>query len=190
MELILISESKLKIMLSPDDMREYEIDCKSVDYASTETRRAFWSILDCAKRRTGFDAASERVYIQMYPSRDGGCEMYVTKLGDVGNVKREEKREKKCRQRECLAYVFYDVTSLLNVCRALGERHIFGESTAFAEKGGQCMLFFTPEADSERLSFIEEFGARTDTELAYAYASEHLTCICEQNAVGILKDFA
>ena len=61
MELILINEKKLKIMLSPEDMREYEIDPDSVDYDKTETRRAFWSILDEAKHRTGFDAASERV---------------------------------------------------------------------------------------------------------------------------------
>ena len=80
MELILINEKKLKIMLTPEDMREYEIDCESVDYARAETRRAFWSILDEAKHRTGFDAASERVYIQLYPSREGGCEMFVTRL--------------------------------------------------------------------------------------------------------------
>ena len=43
MELILINEKKLKIMLTPEDMREYEIDCDSVDYARTETRRAFWT---------------------------------------------------------------------------------------------------------------------------------------------------
>lgn len=81
MELILISDSKLKIMLTTDDMREYALDCSTLDYDNTETRRAFWSILDEAKHRTGFDAASEKVFVQVYPSRSGGCEMYVTKLG-------------------------------------------------------------------------------------------------------------
>ena len=52
-----------------------------LDYENTETRRAFWSILDEAKHRTGFDAASEKVFVQVYPSKSGGCEMYVTKLG-------------------------------------------------------------------------------------------------------------
>lgn len=77
----MISDSKLKIMLTTDDMREYSLDCSTLDYDNTETRKAFWSILDEAKHRTGFDAASEKVFVQVYPSRSGGCEMYVTKLG-------------------------------------------------------------------------------------------------------------
>lgn len=81
MELIVISDSKLKIMLTKEDLREYALDCNTLDYENTETRRAFWSILDEAKHRTGFDAASEKVFVQVYPSRAGGCEMYVTKLG-------------------------------------------------------------------------------------------------------------
>lgn len=81
MELILINDTKLKIMLTREDMTRYDLDCENVDYDNTETRRAFWSILDEAKHRTGFDAARDRVFIQLYPSREGGCEMFVTKVG-------------------------------------------------------------------------------------------------------------
>ena len=81
MELILISNTKLKVMLSASDMQKYELDNNSIDYDNTETRKAFWQILDEAKHKTGFDAASDKVFIQVYPSRGGGCEMYVTKLG-------------------------------------------------------------------------------------------------------------
>lgn len=88
MELIVISDSKLKIMLTSEDLREYSLDCSTFDYENTETRRAFWSILDEAKHRTGFDAASEKVFVQVYPSKKGGCEMYVTKLGMFSDRKR------------------------------------------------------------------------------------------------------
>ena len=80
MELILINTSKLKIMLTPDDMKRYSLDIDKMNYDNTETRRVFWNILDTAKHETGFDAASDRVCIQVYPSKGGGCEMYVTKL--------------------------------------------------------------------------------------------------------------
>ncbi len=81
MELIVISDSKLKIMLTGEDMNRYSIDCNTLSYDNTETRRAFWSILDEVKHKTGFDAANEKVFVQVYPSKGGGCEMYVTKLG-------------------------------------------------------------------------------------------------------------
>lgn len=87
MELIMISDSKLKIMLTNEDMKAYAIDCSTLDYENTETRRAFWSILDEAKHRTGFDAASEKVFVQVYPSKEGGCEMYITKLGILSDKK-------------------------------------------------------------------------------------------------------
>ena len=86
MELLLISDSKLKVMLSEEDMRRYDLNAETVNYENTETRRAFWKILDEAKERTGFDAASDKVLIQLYPSRDGGCELFVTKLGLIPPV--------------------------------------------------------------------------------------------------------
>lgn len=80
MELLLISSSKLKVTLSESDMQSYSLTCDTLDYDNTETRRAFWDIFDVAKHETGFDAASDRVFIQVYPSKSGGCEMYITKL--------------------------------------------------------------------------------------------------------------
>lgn len=80
MEITLLTENELKVSLTRDDMAHYALDCASIDYDTTGTRRAFWSILDEARLQTGFDAAHDRIYIRIYPSRDGGCEMYVTKL--------------------------------------------------------------------------------------------------------------
>ena len=68
MELIRISDSKMKIMLSAEDMARYEITAERLNYENTETRRVVWQILDEAKQKTGFDAASDRVLIQVYPS--------------------------------------------------------------------------------------------------------------------------
>ena len=95
MELILISDKKLKVMLSASDMQKYELDNDTIDYDNTETRRAFWQILDEAKHKTGFDAASEKVFIQVYPSRGGGCEMYVTKLGALSSALPEDALSRK-----------------------------------------------------------------------------------------------
>ena len=32
-------------------------------------------------KRCGFDAVGERVFVQYYPEKHGGCEMFVTKIG-------------------------------------------------------------------------------------------------------------
>lgn len=79
MELIKVSSEKLKIILTKNDMDLLEITCDSLDYGSLSTRRAIWQILDTAKDETGFDADGDKLYIQAFPSADGGCEMFFTK---------------------------------------------------------------------------------------------------------------
>ena len=190
MELILINEKKLKIMLSPEDMREYEIDCDSVDYDKTETRRAFWSILDEAKHRTGFDAASERVYIQLYPSREGGCEMYVTKVGVLpSNCKTRQKGMLRVAAERRLAYSFEGLAELLQVCRRLLDSEIAGDSAAFADPEGKYYLyingirgFSVPEC----LSFISEFAASEEPDRLDSYVSEYCRPICTADAIKTL----
>ena len=78
MELIPINESKLKIMLDEIDMREYRLGASS-DCADTETRRAIRSILDVARKKIGFNTEGAEIFVQLYASKKGGCELFVTK---------------------------------------------------------------------------------------------------------------
>lgn len=81
MELIVISESKLKIMLTAPDMAYYELENTRMDCADAHTRAAFRHIFDDARNRIGFDTQGERLFVQLYASKEGGCEIFVTKLG-------------------------------------------------------------------------------------------------------------
>ena len=81
MEWIRISKNKLKIMLSAEDARHYELDCEAADLGELVTRTAFHEILSDVKMQTDFDASEDKIYIQMYPSKGGGCELFVTKMG-------------------------------------------------------------------------------------------------------------
>ena len=81
MELIVISDSKLKIMLTAPDMVRYDLDGSTKDCTDRRTRAAFRHIFDDARREIGFDTEGERLFVQMYASREGGCEIFVTKLG-------------------------------------------------------------------------------------------------------------
>lgn len=182
MELILISDSKLKITLSPEDMRDYEIDCSKVDYKSTETRRAFWCILDEAKQRTGFDAARQRVYIQLYPSREGGCEMYVTKLDGTTAV-----LDKRPAQIEH-TYIFDSMSDMLALCRRLVG--FSGVSDAYRDENGRCLLFLRPFESVSPPRFISEYGRICEIELIRAYANEHCQTIRTGDAVQTLAELA
>lgn len=81
MELIVISESKLKIMLSAPDMAHYNLQTLRTRGTDADTRAAFRKIFEDARAEIGFDTQGERLFIQLYDSLEGGCEIFVTKLG-------------------------------------------------------------------------------------------------------------
>lgn len=88
MELIVISESKLKIMLSDADMVKYELTGEGMDCADRHTREAFRHIFEDARAEIGFETEGARLFIQFYASKEGGGELFVTKLSE-GSVSRE-----------------------------------------------------------------------------------------------------
>lgn len=106
METIIISSDKIKIMLSGDEMEKLcppEIlpekgigNMENTEYIKTEA--AIWAILDTVSESAGFDTERDSFYVQIYPSKCGGCEMFITrilipsdKLYSKGAVKRENR---------------------------------------------------------------------------------------------------
>lgn len=83
MEFLVVSKTKLKAILDKEDMIKYKLDAMASGSDSMTTRRAFREILAVATEEVGFDTESDKVLIQLYPSRDGGGELFVTKLGSL-----------------------------------------------------------------------------------------------------------
>ena len=218
MELIRISDSKLKITLTSDDMAQYELDCETMDYDNTDTRRAFREIFDHAKSITGFDTAGDRLFIQLYPSREGGCEMYVTKLGLICAEKRERGGDRShatlpqsiteaeeetspypvphgSGERDRTgAYRFEQLEHMLCVCRQLSRRGYASHSSAYRDEKNRYFLILRERAGAfgapcGEFSFISEFGIPENAEHVRIYISEHGTPICEGNAVNMLSYF-
>lgn len=99
MEIIPINDSKLKIMLDEHDMKELNI-CDEADCANNETRHAIRTILDRAKLQLGFNTEGAEIFVQLYTSKSGGCELFVTKSGmprqsDAGFDRKDDKKQKK-----------------------------------------------------------------------------------------------
>ena len=113
---MLICESKLKIVASEEEMKEYRLEISGCEQGGQRLRRAFWQVLDMAKSEVGFDPAGDKVLIQFYPIKTGGCEIFVTKLGILPEssariVSKSNKIEVLSRHRG-----FYSFDSLEDLC--------------------------------------------------------------------------
>ncbi|MBO7342020.1 MAG: adaptor protein MecA [Clostridia bacterium] len=195
MEWIRISKNKLKIMLSAEDARHYELDCDATDLGELRTRSAFHEILSDVKNQTDFDASEDKIYIQMYPSKGGGCELFVTKMGlllsDEEEIPVKEARENgrfrlpPRAAQELRAFRFDTLPSLLAACRRSAGLIETRESRAFRDEHARWWLLLRSGA-GRRLSFLREYGYEVRADVAKLYLAEHGTQICEQDAVQTL----
>ena len=186
MELLVINEKKLKIMMTEDDMNAYELTAAEVSPEDAHARHVFWSILAEAKNRTGFDTSGERIYVQLYPSKEGGCEVFITKLGVPAYEKHKEDGKMTKDRRiyglsdDCRPsyYRFAELSDLLAACRMLQDTAYRGRSAAFSEnKTGPFYLMVEDESPA-----VPEFFGTLCKPCVADYITEHCRCI-SKNAV-------
>ena len=213
MEFIRISDSKLKIMLNGRDMAYYEIDAEAVSAEGAEARRAVRRILEDAREESGFDAAHDRILVEMYPSLVGGCELYITKVTEeeaesvMAHTENAESRTKGSRAEKrhaaseeegaCrMLYVFESLEHLLCVCRQLRTVGFRGRSAAYAE--GHLYYLAIPEPRRDKRIYIgerpfcypaEEYGRRSEGRLL-TRLKEDAICLADGNAVSVLAPYA
>ena len=148
MELIHIGEGKLKVMLTEADMALYALDTALSDGGGAEARRVVRDILDAAGAPLGFAAAQDKICIQIFRGRGGGCELFVS-CAETGGTRR-------------LLYAFETVSDLVRVCRLLAAQDFSGASAAYLGDDGR--LFLSLEAacggkHPHALDFLAEYGA-------------------------------
>ncbi len=203
MELIRISDSKLKIMLTPTDMCHFELNNDSFGEDSAKMRLAFRHLMEEIKKQTGFDADDNHVSIQYFPSREGGCEMFVTNLPPITDGKEERALTKQNTSlptpqkysgsfRKDCAYRFEDLNHLLLVCKRLREIGYIGDSAAFRDEKKQYYLFLTllsssPFSMPEEFHFVLEYGFWENAAMLKLYIREHGSVISAPDAVHKLS---
>lgn len=180
MDFLVVSDSKLKIMMSREDMQKYEIDGDNIDYDNPKTRRSFWHILDAAREACGFEASGDKVLIQFYPSKDGS-EIFVTKLGIISSgAERTIAKSSKVAMLSSrqVIYKFSSFSSLASAARIIDEEDCERSPRAyFDERGFYYIIAEERRAGLEKnreISSIYEFGKEIPDNLA-AYIAEHST---------------
>lgn len=204
MELIRISDSKLKVMLTPMDMRQFELSTDNFYDDSEKMHRSFRLLLDEVKRQSGFEADDHRISVQYFPSREGGCEMFISNLSPEresttcaltpasGMQPATRSRGSFCRS---FAYRFDGLEELLSVCRRLLPLDYITASSAWRDDAGRYYLILntfaaSPFATPEELYFVVEYGRLENAAQLRLYLSEHGEVVCAEDAIGTLGAIA
>ena len=179
MDYIRINEGKLKITLDAKDLEDWDIRIDELDYANPCARAIFEEFLAYARLHLGFDSSGHKVLIHLHPSREGGCEIFISRIDQ------EEVNERETSP--TYAYCFKCLDDLLGACHRLNDTAFRGESSAWFDGDGRWFLTLSGRAnDAASLTFISEYGEEADPEALSLYLCEYAEAVCHGNATEIL----
>ena len=197
MEYIPINESKLKIICEENDLSAYGISADTLEYGDASSRKFIEDALEGARRELGFETSKHRVLIQLFPSHDGGCEIFVSKLGLLEDVdpdkKKKELSPKKEKETQKKLYFFERLDFLLEACKRLSFLPPCKASSAFYLNAKGYFLYLELEDPDglfeygidalDEYSFILEYGEPQNTKKELPFLNEYAKCLCRNNAV-------
>ncbi|MBQ4137632.1 MAG: adaptor protein MecA [Clostridia bacterium] len=200
MELIMINSEKIKIMLTREDMVRYDIRMYSPGHTGSAIKEAFAQVLEDVRSQTGFDTLSKRTVLQVYPSRDGGCEVYLTKLGTgTGDKRYDTKTADECkhtipkpdtRHFEDAVFAFDELYTVLDACRMLNNDGYDRPSSLYV-CNEKYYLFLKTQArikpGFDELIRLLDFSKRIGGRITKAYITEHGEPLVPENAVYLLS---
>jgi hypothetical protein len=136
-----MGEREIRICLTKEDLCQYAVTAEDLDYENRKGKQVIRTLFHLAKEETGFDAEQEKVYIQLYPKKNGDCEIFVTKL--------EQEEDSHC-------FFISDDDALLSLLSLLSRSRISPQ--LFRRSDRSCYYLFLSE--NQIPPFMEEYGKR------------------------------
>ena len=186
-----LTENKLKITLSIDDLEERNINLHAFMYNAPESQDLFWELLQTAERECGFNVDDSMIYVEASTTGSGNFTLLVTKTNETApSVEKESiskkinrgnfklKRKQTPLNSKSSIYVFDtfdDICSFCNIC-----------DTAILHNN---VLYKMDEMYYLKIDYIPynnilDFAIRANnTELIEAKLNEYGTKIIEKDAL-------
>ncbi len=197
MEFIYVSNKKIKIILSKEEMEAYSIKPNDFDYEKTSSKHALWSLMDQVEKETGFKTDKSKLLVHLFSSKDGGCELFVSKIQNdllPSYFRPSNKSEFYASEIYCISLT-YD--NLYNLCKRISTDKFKYITSLFCD-GEKYILVFI-DTDDKNIShsnetvnifphYISEYGNVIKFEInMLTYFEEHYLKIADKNAVEIIS---
>ncbi len=178
-----ISESKIKLTVTGQDMTEWGVSIEHIIADTPKARELFRVLIKKAELEAGFYAENARLMIEALPGEYDGIDLFVTNL-DIQESKNKKARlrakaiEPKSQYGIFCFEKFDDLCDFVRNCS-----HANGEGALYKmdEK-----YYFVAGKDINPL--IVEYG-REEVEITFAHLKEHSKCVIERSAIETIEKY-
>jgi len=198
-----ISENKIRIFVTFDDLEERDIDLSSFNYNSPETQELFWDLMEQAELELGFETHESQLCIEAVTDVEQGFVITITRIDEDGDFesihkfiknryKRNDLKIKKKTANICSTVMIYNLDSfddLCELCVRLKPLYI-GESSVYQCEGSYYLVLKRMDGADHNLSRIEsvlaEYGDRVlNVQFFEGYLNEYGSLMVQKNAVSL-----
>lgn len=178
------SENRIVVELTAPDMRELDITYEEMDYASIETRRVIWTVLDAAGKQLGRELdLSRRMLIEASPLADGGCALIFTLLDSSVRVRRPTL----IKQASNLICDFENLDGLFDAAEQCPTDSLT-QSCLYESNGRYRLIISSPfELNSLERRLSEFSVCRKCENLEADFTREHWTLLADGNALNAVR---
>lgn len=192
MDILKISDNSLKVMLSAEDMNSYCLSSDILENNKEYSVVILKEIIRYAGRKCGFITDTSKLFVQLYSSSKGDCEIFASRIDGSGvsfpdykSSIKEYTFEQVVRNRGIFIYSFDGIIPITQVCNRLRTANYSSASSAYKELYGKTYYLIL----EERSPIPGEHGGHLCNKNISYYINEHCTLICD-HAVEVLGSLA
>ena len=179
MEFMKIGHDSLKITMSAKEAKMYDLDEDST-LDSEEMKSTFTKLLLRAKKEIGYKYAGERVVAEIFSSKNGGCEIFLSYADEQIN----EMKESKYKKSYISVYMLESFFDTIELIKRMEGSNYKGKSSLYYDEQNEryYIAFEDPEIKDGKYLFINEY-ARQQKNNSIVYLKEHCKCIKRNTAI-------
>lgn len=191
MDILRIGKHAVKISLSMDEVQEYKI-LDSEEIESEEVRVAFSRLLLRAKEAVDFSYAGRKIFTEIFPSKDGGCEIFISCISMEAEraVYKDKNQSTDNKKTKILLSIldFECLENLLFACYRLNELKYKNRSSVYFDNENKRYIMILEDVYIKdiKFAFLLEYAKYIKGSVA-SYVKEHYKCIIKRDGVKILS---
>lgn len=193
MDIHIIGSQKIKVVLSPEDMKRMELTYETLDHDNPKVRLCVLQVLREAKLLTGFQFQDPRILIEAFPDpeKPEGCILYISSISD--REKDSDLSFEEVSPVEPVVFRFEDLEVLIDAASKLFSQYchrIYKSSLCRVQEDYFLIIYPLDQAESVTVHFLQEYGELAGKgELYFAVIKEHGRLLIENNALETISRY-
>lgn len=193
-----ITQNKIKITLTSDDMEIWQLDIDKLSTNAPEARRFFWNVIERAENELSFDIKDSQLLVEATVNGDGSI-IHISKIcqdtDEYDRINRAKIRRVEVRvrrkpnpQNKTAVFVFSCINDAANACREITANFEGCSSFYKYNEKYYLLMYFAAPFEKQLVHIMTEFGTQAEnSNVIIGRINEYGESIIKDNAVYALS---